>query len=89
MPNIVFNPWVKIVNKLRKSDGTLCDYSSPESQNKGHWHIPGWVKKVFIGQSLLQPSTNKYTPNTSRIDLLNKSFTHFPQDLLINLKDEN
>lgn len=88
MPNIVFNPWVKIVNNLRKQEGKSCDYPSPITLHKQYKYVIRIVKVVCIGQSLPQPSTAENTPNLHGINLLNKSFTHYPQDLLINLKNE-
>jgi hypothetical protein len=88
MPNIVFNPWVKIVNNLRKLGRTTRGHSSPISLHKQYKYVIRIVKACIINQSLLQPSTTKNTPKTTIINLLNKSFTHFPQDLLITLKNE-
>jgi hypothetical protein len=89
MPNILFNTWVKIVNNLRKLDRTTHSYSSPISLHKQYKYVIRIVKVCFIRQSLPQPSTTENTPNLHIINLLNKSFTYFPQDLLINLKNEN
>lgn len=88
MPNIVFNPWVKIVNNLRKFSSISCAYSSPIILQKQYKCVVRIVKTYFIRLSLLQPSTTENTPNLHGINLLNKSFTCFPQDLLINPKDE-
>lgn len=78
--------WVKIVNNLRKSSSKSCGYSSTISLHKQYKYVIRIVKACFIGQSLLQSSTTENTRNLRVINLLNKSFTHFPQDLLINLK---
>lgn len=83
MPNI---PWVKIVNNLRKSSSKSCGHSSPTTLHKQYKYVIRIVKTYFIKLSLLQPSTTKNTPNLHGINLLNKSFTRFPQDLLITLK---
>ena len=88
MPNILFKPWVKIVNNLRKFSSISCAYSSPITLHKQYKCVVRIVKTYFIKLSLLQPSTIENTPKLHRINLLNKSFTRFPQDLLINPKDE-
>jgi hypothetical protein len=89
MLNFVFNLWVKIVNNLRKHDRTTSGNSSPINQHNQFKNIIQWVKLIVIGPSLPQLSTTKNTPETLKINLIDKSFTHFPQDLLINLKNEN
>ena len=88
MPNILFKPWVKIVNNLRKSSSKSCVTSSPIILHKQYKCVIQIVKTYFIRLSLPQPSTIENTPKLHKINLLNKSFTHFPQDLLINLKNE-
>jgi hypothetical protein len=89
MPKILFNPWVKIVNNLRKLDRTTGGYASPINQHNQLKNIARGVKANLFEPFLLQPSTTENTPKTTKNYLMNKSFTHFPQDLLINLKNEN
>lgn len=80
--------WVKNVNNLRKQKGKSCVYSSPTTLQKHYKYVVRIVKVVLTKQPLLQPSTAEHTPNQHGINLLNKSFTYFPQSLLINLKNE-
>ena len=89
MPNIVFNPWVKIVNNLRILDRTTQGYSSPISLHKQYKYVIRIVKAYIIRQSIPQPSTAINTPDTLKTYLLSKSFTYFPQHLLINPLNEN
>jgi hypothetical protein len=85
---LVYSSWVKIVNNPRKLGSKLCDNSSTIGLHKQYKYIIRAVKVLLAKQFLLQPSTTKNTPNLHIINLLNKSFTHYPQNLLINLEKE-
>lgn len=85
---VVNSRWVKIVNKLRRISGISCDNSSIVILHKQYKYVIRMVQIILTKQSLPQPSTVENTPKTIKFNLLNKSFTHFPQDLLITLKNE-
>jgi len=85
---VVNSRWLKSVNNLRKLGSTTSDHSSPISLHKQYKYVIRIVKVCATKQFLPQPSTTKNTPDLRGINLLNKSFTHYPQDLLINLKNE-
>jgi hypothetical protein len=89
MPNLVFNTWVKKVNKHRKTSSKSCEYSSTKLSHKQINIMKSCVETVFLNQTLPHYSTTKSTPKTHKFNLLNKSFTYFPQYLLINLIKEN
>ena len=89
MPNFLFNAWVKIVNNLRTLGRITHNYSSPICLHKQHKYVIRIVKVCLTGRFIPQPSTTRNTPKTPKTYLLNKSFTHFPQDLLISPINEN
>lgn len=83
MPNILFNMWVKIVNNLRMTRCISCGRSSTIRLAWLYKNITHCVKIAFMNPHLPQSSTTINTPKLSTSNLLNKSFTYFPQDLLI------
>ena len=84
MPNIVFNDWVKNVNKLWIVGVLNCVNSSTIKLGLVCLYNLKWLKMVFIRLSLLFQYTTLYTHLISKFNLLNKSFTYFPQHLLMN-----
>ncbi len=76
--------WVKSVNNLRKLDCTICGYSSTDFQHKLYNNIIRCINTVVYNPHLPYGSTHEYTGKSAKLYLMNKSFTHFPQDLLIN-----
>jgi hypothetical protein len=88
MPSLLFNRWVKDVNKYRKTSSTSCDNSSTKPKRKQNSFMKSCVETIFLNQTLPHYSTTKNTTKTLKFNLLNKSFTYFPQYLLINLIKE-
>lgn len=84
MPNFLFNKWVKIVNNHRINSSVSCDYLSTKKQHNQNKSIFSCVEIVFNNPHILHYSTTKNTYKISLLNLLYKSFTHFPQHLLIN-----
>ena len=89
MLNILFNKWVKIVNKPRTTRSISCDRSSTKYQHNQNGYVGGGVKTTFNKLCLPHNSTTKNTPQNDNYYLLNKSFTLFPQNLLIDPLNEN
>ena len=89
MPSLLFNTWVKIVNKRRITSGISCGRSSTITQHKQNGFIAPCVETILTNQTLPHNSTVENTPKIHKLHLLNKSFTHFPQHLLINPLKEN
>lgn len=89
MPNILFNTWVKIVNNNRKTTRKVCAYLSTIYQHNQYKNIARCVQTTLNYKYLPHNSTIKYTPKNCENNLLNKSFTYFPQHLLINPLNEN
>ncbi len=83
---VVNSRWVKNVNNLRNISGLLCVYISTTIQLIKDVGINICVQTNFFKQHLPIHSTTIYTYLTNKFNLLNKSFTYFPHNLLINLK---
>jgi len=84
MPNIVFTNWVKNVNNLWTTSWLNCVNSSTVKLNYIYLYTNKWLKVVFIRLDLLIKYTTLYTHLIYKISLLNKSFTYYPQHLLIH-----
>ena len=85
---VVNSRWVKIVNNLRKSWRIQCAYSSTNNVHKRYTNVVQCLNYRLIDPHLPRSSTAESTSKNAKTHLMNKSFTHFPQDLLINLKNE-
>jgi len=89
MPNTIFTLWVKNVNNQRLLSSTSsADSSTKESVSLYKYIIIG-AQTLFTNLSLLHYSTTIYTYLNSKFNLLNKSFTYYPQSLLMSLLKEN
>jgi len=91
MPNILFsfNVWVKNVNKLLNISGVNSVNSSTQNQQDNISSQINWVKLVFIRRSVQSIYTTISTYIFTFSNLLNKSFTYYPQSLLMRLIKEN
>ena len=85
MPKSVFYTWVKNVNKLGFISGDSCVLQSTRTNTFQNDTFLGWVKVLIYQLILPTTSTHFYTYSPNKFNLLNKSFTYFPQNLLINL----
>lgn len=85
---VVNSGWVKNVNNLRKISGILCVHPSTVTLDSPYSHTIKCVQCQLHKLHLLHNSTNIYTYIIYKFYLLNKSFTHYPQHLLINPLNE-
>lgn len=83
MPNILFKAWVKNVDTLRKLTSKSSGNPSTNSYISIYNKQTKWVQTLFIQCTLPHSSTTPYTYIISKFNLLNKSFTYYPQSLLI------
>lgn len=83
MPNTTLNTCVKYVNNQRINHGITGAYTITENLRLVRKHLVDWLQQYFMNQSNRYSSTNISTYVTHIIDLLNKSFTHNPQHLLL------
>jgi len=77
--------WVKNVNNLRKISSIICVRISTNRLIINNRYIIRCVKVQFIKLSLQVYSTILYTCLGNKINLLNNSFTYYPQCLLMRL----
>lgn len=83
------NPCVKYVNKQRIQNSIIGDNISTIGNLITKLYKIMCVKALFITDLYLLISTILSTRKKSLFNLLNKSFTHNPQHLLIRLKRIN
>jgi len=81
--------WVKNVNNQRLISSTSGVDSSTKEGITVYKYITMGVQTLFTNLSLLHYSTTIYTYLNSKFNLLNKSFTYYPQSLLMSLLKEN
>ncbi len=88
MPNIVFKAWVKYVNNQRILVGIISGYLSTISQFIINQFQKLWLQLRFITTNYhyFYPTISTYM--NTKINLLNKTFTHNPQGLLLKLIKE-
>jgi len=77
--------WVKNVNNLGYISGISCGRSSTKTPTSLYIQITKGVQTRFNKLSLPHYSTVVNTRLTSKLNLLNKSFTYFPHSLLMRL----
>jgi len=78
--------WLKNVNNLRNTNSIICDYISTIYKTLLDISVIYIVKLQYKQLYLHYYSTNISTFNIYSYNLLNKSFTYYPQRLLIRLK---
>jgi len=81
--------WAKIVNNLRTAGGLISVYPSTLRPFGLNTNIGYGAQVDFTNNSLPHNSTNLYTYLNSIFTLLNTSFTHYPQPLLMSPAKEN
>jgi len=89
MLKLVNSRWVKNVNNLRKQNSKSSVILPTEPYIFKQTDKLKWVKSWFIQQILLHYPTTLYTYLNNKINLLIKSFTYYPQSLLMRLLKEN
>jgi hypothetical protein len=80
---------VKNVNNQRINSSVSCDVMSTKIINLININIFICLQTQFINLNLLNYSTVIYTGLINKLNLLYKSYTYNPQDLLIKLKKGN
>ena len=86
---MIYSSWVKNVNKLRKQSSKSGVILSTKQYIPKQTNKLKWVKSYFIQQSLPYYPTTLYTYLNNKFTLLNKSYTYYPQSLLMSLLKEN
>lgn len=86
---IVDGGWSKNVNNLGNISGVSCGRSSTRTLTSLYMQITKGVQTRFNKLNLPHYSTTLDTYQTSKYNLLNKSFTYFPHNLLMRLINEN
>jgi len=86
---MVNNSWVKNVNNLRKISSKSGVYISTKQYISEQINNLIRVQSWFIQYNIPLYSTTLYTHMNNKINLLNKSFTYYPQSLLMRLVNEN
>jgi len=81
--------WVKNVNNLRKTSTTSSAYSSTERLPSLQTYTTNGLQVLYRELDVLHYSTTIYTYLICKFTLLNKSFTYYPQSLLMSLLKEN
>lgn len=76
--------WVKIVNKLLLTISKTWEYLIKKA-NKDLTKKTNCLKLRLITDLLTIKNTFKFTVILKQFNLLNKTFTHYPQSLLIRL----
>lgn len=89
MLKLLFNSWVKNVNNQRmtSSKSSVCLYTKQLTSLFNTYLV--CLKPLFKSPFLNQINTTKSTTKIDNSTLLSKSFTHYPQSLLLNLLKEN
>jgi hypothetical protein len=84
----MLNVCVKYVNNQRLTHRTISGYISTNNQLLLRQYIDNWLQRSFINQTILKFSSDLSTSKITLNDLLNKSFAHNPQSLLLELINE-
>jgi len=89
MPNSIINTCVKYVNNQRTNIGKLSGQLSTIKASTSFTPIIQVIQTKLYKLSLLLLSTMISTYINAIYNLLNKSFTHYPQHLLLEPLKEN
>ena len=81
----MLNNCVKNVNNSCIKDSINSAYPSPINCNLNTINTTNWLQNQFKHQITNLFYTNFSTSNNSKFNLLNNSFTHNPQSLLLEL----
>ncbi len=83
MPNNISIAWLKNVNNLRTNSSKNSDHTTTNSTTPTQPVTKIGSQTVLINQTSNPFYTNQSTGKSSKTNLLNNSFTHYPQYLLI------
>lgn len=83
MPNNIFIAWLKNVNNLRVNSGTNSEKTVTINTTLTRLDNQIGSQTILINQNSNPLSTNQSTNKSAKNNLLNNSFTHYPQHLLI------
>ena len=89
MPKFITIAWVKYVHNQRINSSIIGGLLSPFNYNPQPTNLIWWVKGRFIQPITQLSTTTLSTTQNTYNKLLNKSFTHNPQHLLMRLMKEN
>ena len=79
---------VKVVKNMGIINGKSSVHIPTERQESSDQRTFNCVKMVFVRLCLLDYPTGLYTRPSTKINLLNKSFTYYPHHLLTNPLNE-
>jgi len=85
----MLNTWVKNVNNQGIKFSINSAFNYTVTCNLGQSNINKWVKLYFNNLNITNKPTYLFTLKKQIINLLNKVFTHNPQNLLIRTIKEN
>jgi len=85
---IVNKNWVKYVNNLRTLVSITSEYISTKKLTLTQKYTARWVQRRFYKPNYTHFSPIIFTVMNHKINLLNKTFTHNPQYLLLKLIKE-
>lgn len=83
MPNNIFIAWLKNVNNLRVDGSKNSDNTTTNSATTTQPVNKIGSQTTLINQTSNPLYTNQSTSKSAKNNLLNNSFTHYPQHLLI------
>lgn len=89
MLNNIINAWVKYVNNRRILVSITSGHIVTENIKSTYKTISTWLQRQFINLNIPYFSSVLSTHINLIYNLLNKSFTYYPQHLLIELINEN
>ena len=84
----MLNICVKYVNNSCITKCKTGVYNSTITLKNLYIYLVGWLKTIFINQTNNQFSSPLSTLKNTQFHLMNKSFTHYPQRLLLRLLNE-
>lgn len=84
MPNVC----VKYVNNQRIINSISSGNISTNQLRLAYQYTTTWLQSLFINQTVPYSSPTLSTNKNTKTNLLNKSFTHYPQHLLLRLINE-
>lgn len=88
MLNTISKPWVKYVNNQCIIDSINTGYTYTNQPYSLLIYLKQWVQTLFNRFIILYFTPTISTPKNLINNLLNKSFTHNPQSLLLELINE-
>jgi hypothetical protein len=89
MPNTISLAWVKLLEKQPINDGKIRGRSTTAAPSSLYLLTNQWIQYLFTQLFIPIYSPALFTHKITEFNLLNKSFTHNPQVLLLELIKEN